>query len=574
MSPFPPIGQLTYLLTLPPYGFFWFQLSQEADGPSWRKAPPEQVQDMVTMVVRRDLQELIDQPKLADTMSKEVLPGYLTMRRWFGSKGQMLNHASLVSATPLPFASNILLGELEADIGGRMDTYLLPLAVSWDDSLPTALAQQLAMARLRQGRRVGFLTDGFAHESFARAVLRGLCERATISGRTGTLEFIGTDQLDCLTITDELPVHWLSAEQSNSSLIVGDLAMVKLIRHIFPGIHPEVEMTRYLTGIGYQNTAQLLGEVARTSPDGTRHTLIIVQKAIRNQGDAWNWMLGNLRRSIDEIVVTGAENDAAEDHFKPLIAFSAAIGTRLGELHVALAKDTDEEAFKPEWATKDDVVASRRTVTEQIGQSLTILEGAVGGLEGELAETAKSLIARRDELIDHASRLTEATKGTLKTRHHGDFHLGQILVAESDAYIIDFEGEPTRTLGERRAKTNPLRDVAGLLRSLSYLAAAADMDREVVSEVDDIRHRQLITRFIELAEPAFLQAYFTAVEASDALMQSNESREEVLDLFLLEKAAYEVAYEVRSRPHWLPLPLAGFSAIASRLLASLPENDR
>jgi len=570
MSPFPPIGQLTYLLTLPPYGFFWFQLSPESDGPSWRKAPPEQVQDMVTMVVRRDLQELVDQPKLADTMSNEVLPGYLTMRRWFGAKGEILNHAALISATPLPFANNILLGELEADIAGRMDSYLLPLAVSWDDSFPSALAQQLAMARLRQGRRVGFLTDGFAHESFARAILRGLSERAVITGRTGALEFIGTDHLDRLEISDELPVHWLSAEQSNSSLIVGDLAMVKLIRHIFPGIHPEVEMTRHLTKVGYLNTAQLLGEVARTGPDGTRHTLIIVQKAIRNQGDAWNWMLGNLRRSIDEIVVTGLENEAADEHFKPLVDFAATIGTRLGELHVALAENTDDEAFKPEWGTKEDVAAARRAVAEQIGQSLAILEGTLPGLESEMAEIARSLIARRDELTALASRLTEATGGTLKTRHHGDFHLGQILVAESDAYIIDFEGEPTKTLGERRAKTNPLRDVAGLLRSLSYLAAAADMDREVVSEVDDIRHRQLITRFIELAEPAFLSAYFTAVEKSDALMQSNDNRDRVLDLFLLEKAAYEVAYEVRSRPHWLPLPLAGFSAIASRLL----ETDR
>ncbi len=570
MSPFPPIGQLTYLLTLPPYGFFWFQLEADSEGPSWRKAPPEQLQDMVTMVVRRDLQELIDQPKLSKTMANEVLPNYLTMRRWFGAKGQILNHASLVSATPLPFANNILLGELEADIAGRLDSYLLPIAVSWDDSFPTALAQQLAMARLRQGRRVGFLTDGFAHESFARAILRGLSERASISGRTGALDFIGTDELDRLEITDDLPVHWLSAEQSNSSLIVGDMAMVKLIRHIFPGIHPEVEMTRYLTRIGYRNTAQLLGEVARTGPDGTRHTLIIVQKAIRNQGDAWNWMLGNLRRSIDEIVVTGIDGGAAGDHFKPLVDFAATIGRRLGELHVTLAQDSDDEAFKPEWAAAKDVAGWREAVTGQIAQSLTVLEGAIGGLEGDLAVTARSLVERRDELIDLAVRLTESTEGTLMTRHHGDFHLGQILVAESDAYIIDFEGEPTRALAERRAKTNPLRDVAGLLRSLSYLAAAADMDREVVSEVDDIRHRQLITRFIELAEPAFLQAYFDAVEASDALMQSNRARDRVLDLFLLEKAAYEVAYEVRSRPHWLPLPLAGFSAIASRLL----ENDR
>ena len=129
-----------------------------------------------------------------------------------------------------------------------------------------------------------------------------------------------------------------SSKGWDSSLIIGNLAMVKLIRHIFPGIHPEVEMTRYLTNVGYQNTGQLLGEVARTSPEGNRYTMIIVQRAIRNQGDAWNWMLGNLRRAIDEIVVTGLEGEGIDEHFKPLVNLSATIGTRLGELHVALAQ--------------------------------------------------------------------------------------------------------------------------------------------------------------------------------------------------------------------------------------------
>ncbi|KAA9388868.1 maltose alpha-D-glucosyltransferase [Neorhizobium galegae] len=569
MSPFPPIGQLTYLLTLQPFGFFWFQLVAEADGPVWRKEPPEQMQDMVTMVTRRDLQELVDEPRLAATLSNEVLPAYLGKRRWFGSKGQVLNGATLVAATPIAFANNILLGELEAEVDGRKDTYLLPLAVSWDDAQPTALAQQLALARIRQGRRVGFLTDGFAMEGLARGVMRGLRERSVISGRAGTLEFIGTESLDSLTVTDDMAIRWLSAEQSNSSLILGDLAMVKLIRHVFPGMHPEAEMTRYLTNVGYQNTAQLLGEVARTAPDGSRYTLIIVQSAIRNQGDAWNWMLSNLRRAIDEIVVTGLEGEVVDEHFKPLVNLVATIGKRLGELHAALAQPTDNPDFQPIRATAADAEKWREAVTAQISHSLAILEKTVEGLDSDIAIEAKAILDRRDQLLGLATHLASAVEGTLMTRNHGDFHLGQILVAEGDAYIIDFEGEPTRDLSERRAKTNPLRDVAGLLRSLSYLAASADLDREIVSEVEDARHKALVGRFMEMAEPAFLDAYFEATQTSEALRIAPEARGRILDLFLLEKAAYEIAYEVRSRPHWLPLPLAGFSAIASRLLENV-----
>lgn len=575
MSPFPPIGQLTYLLTMPPYGFFWFQLAPESEGPAWRTAPPEQMQDMVTMVLRNDLQELIDQPRLATALSNDVLPSYLGKRRWFGSKGAVLNSAQLVTATPVAFADNVVLGELEVDLDGHKDTYLLPLSIAWDDAQPSALANQLALARIRQGRRVGFLTDGFSAEALGRGVIRGLCERTTISGRTGTLEFVGTDKLDCMEFTDDLPVHWLSAEQSNSSLILGDLAMIKLIRHVFPGIHPEVEMTRYLTKVGYANTAQLLGEVARIDPDGNRFTLIIVQSAIRNQGEAWTWMLSNLRRVIDQVVVTDLDGDAADDQFQPLVDFVATVGQRLGELHVALAQPTDDPDFKPVKAGKTDATRWRDATVKQISDSLRILEAGKDDFEEHIAADVADLLKHRDELLELTKNLAESIDGTLMTRNHGDFHLGQILVAESDAYIIDFEGEPTRDLEERRAKSNPLRDVAGFLRSLSYLGASADLDREIVSEVDDARHGELVDRLMKLAEPAFLRAYLTVADDCDALRMPQTQREKILDLFLLEKAAYEIAYEVRSRPHWLPLPLAGFSAIANRLLkTSRAEKNR
>lgn len=569
MSPFPPIGQLTYLLTLPPYGFFWFLLSAEADGPAWRSEPPEQMQDLVTVVVRRDLQELVDEPRLSGTLSNEILPAYLGRRRWFGAKGETLRHASLVAATPLPFARDVSLGEVEAELDGRKDIYLLPLAVSWDDRQPTALAQQLALARLRQGRRVGFLTDGFAIEDLARGILRGLRERAVISGRAGTLEFLGTDQLDCMNLNDDLPVRWLSAEQSNSSLIIGEIAMVKLIRHVFPGVHPEVEMTRYLTSVGYGNTAQLLGEVAHTTPHGNRYTLIVVQGAIRNQGDAWNWMLSNLRRAIDEVMVTGVEVDMANEYFRPLVDFAATIGKRLGELHVALVQPTENEDFKPARMSNADAGRWGDAAKKQIQESLTILEETQESLAPEVGRQIGPLVERREELLKLAEYLAKAGVGTLKIRNHGDFHLGQVLVAEGDAYIIDFEGEPARDLAERRSKTNPLRDVAGLVRSLSYLAAAADIERELVSEVDDRRHAALVARFIEMAESAFLEGYFDAIGKTREFNLRPVSRGRILDLFLLEKAAYEIAYEARNRPNWLPLPLAGFSAIASRLLENV-----
>ena len=569
MSPFPPIGQLTYMLTMPPYGFFWFQLVAEADGPAWRTEPPEQLPDFVTMVVRRDLHELVEEPRLSVTMSRDILPAYLSKRRWFGAKGERLKSASIVAATPLPFAGNVLLGELEAELEDRTETYLLPLAPAWDETQPPILAQQLALARIRQGRRVGFLTDAFALEAMARAVIRALCERSEISGRAGTLHFIGTDQLDCTSMTDELPVHWLSAEQSNSSLIIGDKAMVKLIRKVFPGVHPEVEMTRYLTKVGYGNTAPLLGEVARTAPDGSRYTLILVQGAIRNQGDAWTWMLTNLRRGLDEVLVTGDEEEGAADQFRPMIDFAGTVGQRLGELHVALSQPTDDPDFAPVRATGRDVDAWREAVTRQIEMALDILSEEKDNIEPDLRGLVQPLIDRREGLLRAAARLAEAGDGTLMTRHHGDFHLGQILVSESDAYIIDFEGEPARDLAERRAKSSPLRDVAGFLRSLSYLVATADLDQDAVVDGDQSRRHSIIADFGEKAEEAFLQRYREATGDAGSLATPDKTYHAILDLFLLEKAAYEIGYEARNRPKWLPIPLGGFSTIANRLMENV-----
>ena len=565
MSPFPPIGQLTYLLTLAPYGFFWFQLNAETDGPAWRTAPPEQLHDFTTVVIRRGLTELAEEPQHQRALSNDILPSYISKRRWFGAKDQPLEAARFVSATPIPFTDGVVLGELEAVLADHVESYQLPLAVEWDDTPPNILGQQLALARLRQGRRVGFLTDGFSVESMARGILQGLHDRSTITGRTGTIEFIGTDQLDRLAMAEDMPIQWLSAEQSNSSLIVGGVAMIKLIRHLFVGVHPEVEMTRFLTDAGYEHTAPLLGEVARTDGEGRRSTLIIAQGAIRNQGDAWNWMLSNLRRIADELILTEALLETAEEHFQPLLNFIGMVGLRLGELHVVLSRPTENEDFRPVRADQQAVEAIRQSVTGEISYAFSKLRELPEDTEQNVRDLAEPLLERMDEIVAFAGRLAGEAEGTLLTRAHGDFHLGQILVTEGDAVIIDFEGEPARNLAERRAKTSPLRDVAGLLRSLSYLAATAELESDAITDHEDEGRRAIVRLFATQAEQIFMDNYTAAIAGSPDLPVNEEDVRTLLDIFLLEKAAYEIAYEARNRPKWLPIPLEGFLAIVERL---------
>jgi maltose alpha-D-glucosyltransferase/alpha-amylase len=567
-SPFPPIGQLTYLLTLPPYGFYWFQLTTEVDSPQWRTAPPEQLTEFETLVLRSGLKGGMDERHM-QLVARDILPTYLPIRRWFASKNQTLHEARIPWTVPMPFADDVLMSEIEVSVDKRTERYFMPLGIAWESAGGLPLPQQLALARVRRGPRVGFLTDGFAVDRWAHAILQALCERSSVATPDGEIRFQGTSQLDCMQVTSDAPIRWLSAEQSNSSLIIGDLAMIKLVRRVFAGIHPEAEMTQYLTKVGYENSAPLLGQILRLSEDGTPHTLVIVQGAIRNQGDAWNWMLENLKRTLDEYELIENEAIPEEGVFTTLENFAEVVGRRLGELHVALAVPTDDQAFAPAPAGADDIETWKARARDQLVTALDILGGIRGELDPEPAALTEGILERRDGLIAAIDRLAEAGRGTLLTRIHGDFHFGQVLVAQGDAYIIDFEGEPVRELEERRAKTSPLRDVAGLLRSLDYLAVTASMPDDDISssQFRDIR-RSLLENFYAGAQKAFLDAYWDVTAQAPHLGLSPDRSVPLLDLFLLEKAAYEVYYEASNRPKWLTIPLRGLSDLARRIVGA------
>jgi maltose alpha-D-glucosyltransferase/alpha-amylase len=257
--------------------------------------------------------------------------------------------------------------------------------------------------------------------------------------------------------------------------------------------------------------------------------------------------------------------ETADEQLQPLLTFVAMVGERLGELHVLLSRPTEDEAFSPFRAGDGDVDVIRKSVTGEIAYAFSKLVDIGEDVDGDLRERIGLLLGKQDRIIKLAGDLAGQARGTLLTRTHGDFHLGQILVTEGDAVIIDFEGEPARNLAERRAKTSPLRDAAGLLRSLDYLTATAMLENDAISDHHDARRREVITRFGRSAEQVFLQAYVKALSASPDLPKTSEEIRRVLDIFLLEKAAYEIAYEARNRPKWLPIPLNGFANILTRL---------
>ncbi|MGN6092728.1 MAG: putative maltokinase, partial [Luteibacter jiangsuensis] len=561
-SSFPPIGQLPYLLTVPPYGFYAFQICPNAQMPSWHEVPAEPMPDYETLVLRG---ALVEGPVMAHhrgVIEKQVLPGYLAVRRWFAAKDRGIESVRILYAVPWPDrGDDLILTEVEATLSdGGKERYSLPVGIVWEDENPTARAQQLALARVRRGRRIGLLTDGFALEAFASGLLIGLRQNAELPMHGGTVRFETTAAFAGITFDHDIENRWLTAEQSNSSMILHDAGVLKLFRRTSAGVNPEVEMGRFLTENGYANTAPLLGEVVRVGEQGERTTLAVLQGFLRNQGDAWRWTLDFLRRSYDEYSHSDDEERKAEIE-GGYDAFATAVGRRLGELHALLARPSDLPAFSPVPADGGTVEAWREAVREQVGKALMSLDSTADVPEA-LAAEAESLRGLAGKLDERIARLAAVGRGALTTRTHGDFHLGQVLVVQDDAYIIDFEGEPARSLEERRSKTSPLRDVAGFLRSLDYAAAMARRGEDGLAPIEDEGFGNFLARFRARSSRVFLDAYRSVLAEASVPWIAGDALDDVLELFVIEKAAYEIGYEAANRPGWLDVPVHGLLRIA------------
>lgn len=563
-SAFPPIGQLNYLLTLPPYGFYWFLLASENQMPSWHVEPAQSMPDFPTLVLKKRLEELLDEP-LRGTMENTSLAVYIPKRRWFGAKDKPVERVHIAYATRFGDPAHpVLLNEIEVTAGGQTERYQLPFGLLAEDDIASALPQQLALARVRRGRQVGLITDAFTLETFVRAVIHGMQARTVLHSSDGDLRFEHTEQLAALGLNNESEVRYLSAEQSNSSVVVGSALVLKLIRKVSAGVHPELEMGAYLTNAGYQHISPLLGSLVRVGKDGQPHLLMIAQGYLSNQGDAWEWTQNNLERAVRDEMAHGVSGQ--EQHYNALLEladFARHLGQRLGEMHQILAQPTDNPDFAVEPTGEQDSQASGQSVAAQVEHALQRLEQRKADLDPQDQQLVSDLLANRERIGRHILELARRSVGGLRMRVHGDLHLGQVLVVKGDAYLIDFEGEPARPLQERRAKHSPFKDVSGVLRSFDYAAAMAVRNAQSVDTSEEAAQarRRVAETYLSQARQAFLEGYEAATAGIAHQWQEHEGESAALELFTLEKTAYEVIYEAENRPAWLAVPLQGLRGL-------------
>jgi maltose alpha-D-glucosyltransferase/alpha-amylase len=552
---FPTIGQLTYLLTLQPYGFYWFQLCEGVAAPAWSTATAG-APEYHTFVLRGNLPDLME-PQSRSILEQEILPAYVAARRWFQSKDAGAHRVVASRWLRLPGSGDQFALQLEVATADGSAAYQLPLAVAWEDEPAGPFAHNLALARVRRGRRVGLLTDAFATPGFIRGLLQGFMSGEGLDETGPALSY----RLEPgVRLSLDAPLEWLAAEQSNSSVRIGADAVLKLLRRTEAGVHPEAEMTRELGARGFLNVAPLLGEVVWLDEQGVPSTVVVLQGFIENQGDGWSWTSGYLGRLLQDHGETTGHGEA-DLGFENYESFAGVLGRRVAAMHATLGLPSDNPAFAPEAADAAQLARWEARVGSQIGAALDMLQGQ----KRRLADTGQveALIANRDRLLAAVARLAQGALGAACTRIHGDLHLGQVLVTAGDVVIVDFEGEPLRTLEQRREKDSRWRDVAGMLRSFDYAAAMAASDTDLRrTEAGEARADELVDRFRQAAVDAFLAGY-----AQEGLAEDTG----LLDLFLLEKAAYEVMYEAANRPDWLYVPARGLCAVAERLLAGAAQ---
>jgi maltose alpha-D-glucosyltransferase/alpha-amylase len=572
---FPPIGELPYLLTLPGHDFFWFRLATDAEPPRWH-AETLAVEDLPVLVLFDGWNSFFRQrvvpwrialaEKARAQLERQTLPRFVHRQRWYAGKAAPPGRVVLAEHAFVEAGSERWLMALaDAQVEGEAPVrYCLPLAIAFeqDDERQRALAP-VAASKVRQQADMGLLGDAMADEGFCRALVQFIGRGASLKTETGVLRGVPSQAWraqGAQALREALPLRRLSLS-SNSVSLLGDKLFLKLYRRVHPGVSVELEIGQHLTDVLHFDAAvPVLGSLAWTGNDGVTSTLAVLQACVTHQGDAWSHFVDQIALLLEAPdPAPGTEAVAPADPVAALAQRVQVLASRVAELHVALARRTGQAAFDPEPVTAADLRRWAEAVRAELEQTLARLarHGAAEALP--LAQVVLNAGGRLAAAIDRAARCTPVG---LKTRIHGDLHLQQVLLVRDDFLLIDFEGEPGRTLVERRERHSALRDLAGMLRSLDYAresalqaAQRAGARRESLPEQARQCERRLRQAFIDRYREVVLGGGLYGPEEFESALS-------LLELFEVEKALYELRYELDNRPDWLLVPLTGLAALA------------
>ena len=582
---FPIIGDHPYFLSIGPHGFYWFVLSPQRVSPA-QPIPIAEPRARIPVLTVSDGWEQLVQGKDGSAL-RDILPAYLRTRRWFGRKARRIKGTQILDAISVPYHDgNGYVAMVQVDYTeGDPDTYAMPLAFAGGERAEqlTRELPRTIVARLKTRGSVneGVLYDALAEPAFCDALLGSIAERHRLRGSEGKL--LSTTTRGSRQILraggGALEPSLAKAEQSNTSVIYGDRFILKFFRRLEAGQNPDVEIGRFLTERGYRHAPPLIGSLEYQPSQGEPMTLAILQGLVPNEGDAWQYTIGVLSRYFEQSLTSEGEPEAApisaraqlaavDKPFPPAahhvvggyLDTARLLGQRTAEMHMMLASDPADPDFAPEPFTmfyQRSLYQSMRNLTSQTFQTL---RRSLPDLSEPLRGEARRIIEAEGELLRKFSMMSQSRLTGMRIRYHGDYHLGQVLYTGMDFVIIDFEGEPGRPLSQRRTKRSALTDVAGMLRSFHYASHAPLFGQAegVVVRPEDLPRLEQWARFWYCwVSVAFLKGYLESAAEAAFLPESREEIQVLLDAFLLEKAIYELGYELNHRPTWVTIPAHG-----------------
>jgi maltose alpha-D-glucosyltransferase/alpha-amylase len=571
---FPPVGDLPYLLTLKGYGTYSFRLATDAEVPYWheeRLARPELPVLVLTegwltfsggkasaTTVRRAITATTQ-----DTFQHKVLAPYLFSKRWFAAKGHHISHIDLLEQGEWNTAEGSwLLTIVEVHCTDlQPQQYFLPLAICWDDEASEEMLHALApwtLARVRQKGRTGLLYGAFGDDRFCRALVQGIGQNLDIPFGKGRAEFRSCAVFNELADGIKEQVRHPALEQSNTAVYFGNRLFLKGYRRLQTGANPEVEVGRFLTEESpYKHIVPVAGSVEFQRADGQTLTLALLQSYVENQGTGWNFAVDYLDRYLAEQMSEAATHpkESVGNPHGFFLALIAILGRRTGELHQAFCRSTGNNAFEPEAITREDIALWSSQLQAEAVATLDKLEQRRDELPAEVRSASDHLLALRPRVLDRISVAALSGIDAAKMRYHGDYHLGQVLLVDNDFIITDFEGEPARPLAERRMKHSPLRDIAGMLRSFSYVAAVATNRATTERPADRHRLGPLVQTWESETSEAFLKGYRDTIQGCPSWPADQAAAQRLIEFFVIDKALYELRYEMDNRPDWLSIPL-------------------
>ena len=570
-TPFPLVGELPYLLTLGPHEFYWFRFERAAEREDGTDGLPR-------IRLRNEEADVFR----ARAQLGRALAADLPNRRWFRSKASTITAVDVVDV--LSFAgTDVKTVIAEVNYAEReSEIYVVPLAVVGADRAEHLMEHEPGrlLAMVTGSPEGAALTHAIDDPDFGRALVASMTGRPRKAGSKTEVKSSHAKKWAKPAIGADTHVRTLGVEQSNTSIVFDDSAILKVFRKPEQGNNPEVEIGRFLTErTDFEHTPSALG-VLNWIHDGEESAFGFLQQYVQNQGDAWTHTVDQISLFLEQVITSRAQDrlpnltahpmdlvgavpdDDLTAMFGTALIEAGLLGRRTGELHIALGSESEDPAFTPEPMTTLYQRSLYQAMRTGVRQSFQLLRRRRKTLTGETLELAEEVLEREKELLERLSAVSKGKLDAVRTRIHGDYHLGQVLFTGNDFLIIDFEGEPARPVSERRIKRSPLRDVAGMVRSYHYAANAGALGVQEQGLVDahsvtSERIKQWAEVWFRWVASAFLSGYLEELGDATIVPADRDQIRTLLDAYLLEKVVYELGYELDNRPDWIGIALDG-----------------